>query len=138
MFIVDAHEDIASNVLHMGRDVRRSVAQTRAIEQVATMESRAKYYPETAMIGLPDLRHGGVGLVFATIFVMPGEAEAMADDGRAQLRYYAELAQSTPGVRIIDNRTALDGLVSDWQAAPTARRAPRGFRAAAGGSRSPA
>ncbi len=40
MFIVDAHEDIASNVLHMGRDVRRSVAETRAMEPVATTRAR--------------------------------------------------------------------------------------------------
>lgn len=126
MFIVDAHEDIASNVLHHGRDVRRSVAETREIEQTATKEP-GTYYPETAMIGLPDLRRGGVGLVFATIFVMPGEAEAMATDGLAQLRYYAELSQTAPGVRIIANRSALAGLLADWQAAPTADDRPTGF-----------
>jgi len=126
VFIVDAHEDIASNVLHHGRDVRRSVAETRAIEQAITWEPGA-YHPETAMIGLPDLRRGGVGLVFGTVFVFPGEAEAMVDDGLAQLRYYSELANSTPGVRIIANRAALDGLVGDWQAAPTSDERPVGF-----------
>ncbi len=60
MFIVDAHEDIASNVLHHGRDIRRSVAEKRALEQTISREP-GKYYPETAMIGLPDLRRGGVG-----------------------------------------------------------------------------
>ena len=135
MFIVDAHEDIASNVLHHGRDVRRSAAETRALEsaeqaQQATQsaaDAPRRYRPETAMIGLPDLRRGGVGLVFATIFVMPGEAEAMVDDGLAQLRYYNDLAQSTPGVRIISDRATLDALVSDWQAAPTPDERPVGF-----------
>jgi membrane dipeptidase len=126
VFIVDAHEDIASNVLHLGRDVRRSVAETREIERAATREL-GRYYPETAMIGLPDLRRGGVGLVFATVFVFPGEAEAMAADGRAQLRYYAELAQSAPGVRIVADRGALAGLLADWQAAPTPDERPVGF-----------
>ncbi|MGE5334804.1 MAG: dipeptidase [Nitrososphaerota archaeon] len=126
MFIVDAHEDIASNVLHHGRDVRRSVAETREIERVAVIDPDT-YHPETAMIGLPDLRRGGVGLVFATIFVFPGEPEAMADDGLAQLRYYAGLAQSTPGVRIIGNRASLDGLLADWEAAPTPDERPVGF-----------
>lgn len=125
MFIVDAHEDIASNVLHHGRDVRRSVAETRAIEQAVVREPGA-YYPETAMIGLPDLRRGGVGLVFATIFVMPGEAEAMVADGLAQLRYYAELARTTPGVRIVERCSTLDGLLADWQAAPTPDDRPTG------------
>ena len=112
MFIVDAHEDIASNVLHHGRDVRRSVAETRALEsaeqaQQATQSAAGaprRYRPETAMIGLPDLRRGGVGLVFATIFVMPGETETMVEDGLAQIRYYNDLAQTTPGVRIITDR----------------------------------
>jgi membrane dipeptidase len=126
LFIVDAHEDIASNVLHHGRDVRRSVAETREIEEAISREA-GKYYPETAMIGLPDLRRGGVGLVFATIFVMPGEPETMTADGLAQLRYYAELAQSTPGARIIAHRPTLDGLLTDWQAAPTPDERPVGF-----------
>ncbi|HEX6544335.1 MAG TPA: membrane dipeptidase [Ktedonobacterales bacterium] len=126
MFIVDAHEDIASNVLRHGRDVRRSVAETREIERTASREP-GKYSPETAMIGLPDLRRGGVGLVFATIFVMPGEPEAMVDDGLAQLRYYAGLAESTPGVRIIGDGGALQRLRIDWQAAPTPAERPVGF-----------
>jgi membrane dipeptidase len=126
LFIVDAHEDIASNVLHLGRDIRRSVAETRALERTISREP-GKYYPETAMISLPDLRRGGVGLVFATIFVLPGEAEAMVEDGRAQLRYYATLAESTPGVRIIGNRAALEGLLTDWTAAPTPDARPTGF-----------
>lgn len=126
VFIVDAHEDIASNVLHHGRDVRRSVDETRATEQAMPREL-GKYAPETAMIGLPDLRRGGVGLVFATIFVFPGEAEAMVSDGLAQLRYYAELAQTTPGVRIIANQPALEGLLADWQAAPTPDERPVGL-----------
>ena len=135
MFIVDAHEDIASNVLHHGRDVRRSVAETRALEAAAQSEQSGqaadspprRYRPETAMIGLPDLRRGGVGLVFATIFVMPGETEAMVTDGLAQLDYYHDLAQSTPGVRIVTDRATLDTLVSDWQAAPTPGERPLGF-----------
>lgn len=126
MFIIDAHEDIASNVLHHGRDVRRSVAETRAIEREAVIEP-GTYHPETAMIGLPDLRRGGVGLVFATIFVFPGEPEAMVDDGLAQLRYYAGLAQSTPDVRIIGNRASLDGLLADWEAAQVPDDRPVGF-----------
>ena len=112
VFIVDAHEDIASNVLHHGRDVRRGVAETRALESAARAEQAEqgaegqphRYRPETAMIGIPDMRRGGVGLVFATIFVMPGETETMVTDGLAQIRYYNDLAQSTPGVRIITDR----------------------------------
>src|SRR5579863_4600974 len=105
MFIVDGHEDIAHNALHYGRDVRRSVAQTREIEallrsnreraerkppsstqpgaQPGTVLGGHESMPETATIGLPELREGGVGLVFATIFTMPAPPPAQTEDGVA-------------------------------------------------------
>jgi membrane dipeptidase len=80
------------------------------------------------MLGLPDHRRGGVGLVFATIFVMPGEIEAMATQAMAQLRYYHELARDeTTGVRLITSRGELAALERDFAGAPTAERRPVGF-----------
>ena len=35
MFVVDGHEDIAVNALYAGRDVRRSVRETRERERIA-------------------------------------------------------------------------------------------------------
>lgn len=141
MFIVDAHEDIAYNALHHDRDVRRSVAQQRAREAAARQENSDPAAQEgagasaqsltgmrdTVMIGLPELRRGGVGLVCSTIFCMPEEQEAMTSDGWAQIRYYQALGSEPDGVRMIASRADLDALTRDHAAAPTADTRPVGF-----------
>ncbi|MBF6589423.1 MAG: membrane dipeptidase [Ktedonobacterales bacterium] len=130
MLLVDGHEDIASNVLFHGRDVRRSVTETRARETAARAVSGVQpaFDAGTAMLGLPEHRRGGVGLVFATIFVAPGEREAMAAKGLAQLRYYHDLArQPEAGVRLITTRDELATLERDFAAASTPERRPVGF-----------
>ena len=60
--IVDGHLDIAVNVVVDGRDCTLPAAEIRAIERRSDMQ---------AMVGLPDLVRGGVGLVFATLFAEP-------------------------------------------------------------------
>ena len=130
MFIVDAHEDIAYNALHHGRDVRLTVEETRRRERalVPPPSNPRTGRADTAMLGLPEHRRGGVGLVFATIFVPPGEQEAVTADGWAQLRYYHELAaREDAGVRLVRSRAELDALLRDWHAAPTADERPVGL-----------
>src|SRR5579859_3131569 len=125
MFIVDAHEDIGFNALHYDRDVRRSTSEQRVREAATrTAENGASALTgtsDTVMIGLPDLRRGGVGLVCSTIFSLPGEQEAMTADAWAQLRYYQGLAAEpdAAGVRLISTRAALDALIRDHTAAKT-------------------
>jgi membrane dipeptidase len=84
---------------------------------------------DSVMIGLPNLRRGGVGLVCSTIFCMPEEQEAMTADGWAQLRYYQGLAAEPDdaGVRLIATRADLDALTRDYAAAPTSAARPVGF-----------
>lgn len=135
MFIVDAHEDIAYNALHHDRDVRRSTAEQRAREASASAasdpptEGTLTGMRDSVMIGLPDLRQGGVGLVCSTIFCMPEEQEAMTTDGWAQLRYYQGLAAEPDdmGVRLIATRADLDALTRDYADAPTPAARPVGF-----------
>jgi membrane dipeptidase len=133
MFIVDAHEDIAINALHHDRDVRRSTTEQRAREVAATAESESggaiTGMSDTVMIGLPELRRGGVGLVCSTIFCLPGEQEEMTEDAWAQVRYYQGLAAEpdTVGVRLITSRAALDALTRDHAAAATPDSRPVGF-----------
>lgn len=128
MFVVDAHEDIAYNALHHGRDVRRSVAETRARERgrPPTEGESIPGMAETAMIGLPELRRGDVGLVFGTIFVPPGEPEAVVADGQAQLAFYSELAAQHIGVRLVATRGELAALHADWARAPRPDARPVG------------
>ncbi len=124
--IVDGHEDIATNALFGGRDIRQSVAEKRAREASAPRDEIRRF--GSAMLGLPEHRQGGVGLVFATIFVMPGEVEEMAVRGLAQLRYYHELARDeTAGVRLITSRSELAALEREFAAAPTPELRPVGF-----------
>jgi membrane dipeptidase len=134
MFIVDAHEDIAYNALHYDRDVRRSTVEQRAREATADYEAADR--PRTltgmrdsVMIGLPEHRRGGVGLVCSTIFCNPGEQEAMTADGWAQLRYYQALGAEPDdiGVRLIGSRADLDSLTRDYAVAPSPDQRPVGF-----------
>ncbi|MEO7000934.1 MAG: membrane dipeptidase [Ktedonobacterales bacterium] len=132
-FIVDAHEDIGINATHHDRDVRRPVAETRAREraQAATqpdnLGAMSAHMNDTVMIGLPELRRGGVGLVCATIFVTPQPQEQLVADAEAQLRYYQQIARDPDGPRLITTAADLDALTHDWQAAATPEERPVGF-----------
>ena len=83
MFIADAHLDLAWNATR-GRDVTRPAAEQPALDG------------ETATAGLPDLVRGGVALVCATLFCLPGgdgyadHAGALAQ-ARRQLAVYDDL-----------------------------------------------
>ncbi|WIG57665.1 MAG: peptidase M19, renal dipeptidase [Ktedonobacterales bacterium] len=129
MFIVDAHEDIAYNALHHNRDVRSSVAETRTREATVPPpeDGVLSGASELAMVGLPEHRQGGVGLIFATIFVPPGEPAAMTSDGFSQLQYYHNLAAENIGVRLVTSRDELARLRHDWQAASTPDARPVGM-----------
>lgn len=119
--IVDGHLDIAYNALAAGRDVAAGVAAIRATE------AGARPGMGTATVGLPELRAGGVGLVFATLFTLPAhardsdlpadqayttpaEAHALA---RAQLDYYRDW-EDRGLARIIRSRADLAAHRAAW------------------------
>lgn len=85
MLIVDAHLDLAYNVVR-GRDPRRAAVEQPFVDN------------EIATVGLPDLRAGGVDLVCATIFCSPASykstgyrsAEEARTQALAQLATYRE------------------------------------------------
>jgi membrane dipeptidase len=121
--IVDGHLDIAYNVLTAGRDFEAGVAAIRAVEQPPDPREG------TATVGLPELRAGGVGLAFATLFTLPAgaigtdlakaisyhtpaEAHAQALD---QLAYYNGLADRGLA-RIITSKTELAAHRAAWPA----------------------
>ncbi|WP_052890573.1 dipeptidase [Thermogemmatispora carboxidivorans] len=132
MFIVDAHQDIAYNALEWGRDLRRSVAETRALEA----REHPDYCREDAqgglcMVGLPELRRGDVAIVFGTLFAYPlvgmGKpvnpryrlSQAYRDpDGawrvaREQLDYYRQLT-SEAGVWLLLTQEDLERFMGAW------------------------
>jgi membrane dipeptidase len=85
MTIVDAHLDLAYNVLR-GRDVTRPAREQPVVGN------------EIATVGLSDLRAGGVSLVCGTIFCEPESSEHSGyttpqeahEQARAQLRWYQQ------------------------------------------------
>ena len=119
MFVIDAHEDVASNALDLGRDVRRSALDTRRLEK----EANARQPDGLCMVGLPEWLAGGVVIVFGTIFVAPSRKESSelhtyttAEEaytlGQAQLDYYHRLAKESDQVALIGNCADLDEVLA--------------------------
>lgn len=123
MLIIDGHEDIAYNALEWGRDIRLSAYAIR--EQ----EAHNPNPNGIAMAGLPELRRGGVGLIFGVIFLFPRGNTTPIDDchtqsyrtaeeayhaGQGQLAYYRTLAQE-PGISLIHNQRGLQQVLSAWE-----------------------
>jgi membrane dipeptidase len=73
MFIIDAHLDLSMNALEWNRDLQRPVAEINQREEGLTDKpDRAK-----AVVSLPELRKGNIGLVVATQiarYVAPGNS----------------------------------------------------------------
>jgi membrane dipeptidase len=134
MLIIDAHEDIAYNALEWGRDIRDSVHVVREREGNTDCcdNANASAGPGgIAMSGLPELRRGGIGVVFGVIFAYPlrnasspaasshTQAYRTAEEayrvGREQLAYYQQLAQE-PGISLIQNANDLQRVLADWHA----------------------
>ncbi len=123
MFIVDAHEDIAYNALHFGRDYRQSVAVKRR------NEADSDHPNGIATVGLPESMLGRVGIVFATIFTAPATANMMAAAltphykdakeanqlGMAQMDYYLRIADESDKLQLIRTQSELDAVIETWQ-----------------------
>lgn len=124
MLIVDAHLDLAYNALNYGRDPRRSVAEIRAAE--------GKTRRGLATVSFPEMRKGGVGLVFATIFNTPASTpfetinkEAVyktAEDahrlGMAQIDYYQRLVDEDSSLRLVTDQATLEEVLASQAAGP--------------------
>ena len=121
--IVDAHEDIAFNVLALGRDVRRSALETRTLEQGTDVPKQNGL----CMVGLPEWLDGRVAVVFGTIYAAPAgrgsrfgpqvystaaEAHAL---GTEQLDFYRRLADQEKQVALVEDRNDLRHVLESWQ-----------------------
>ncbi|MBL8146667.1 MAG: membrane dipeptidase [Anaerolineae bacterium] len=121
--IVDAHQDIAYNMLTLGRDYRRSVAETRALEGSADGQL-------LATLSLPDALRGGVGLVFATIFTEPARKRMDPDSPLGPATYrtpheayaaairqydvYQRLFDEAPQMVRVTTNAELDAVLATW------------------------
>ncbi len=119
MFIVDAHLDLSMNALEWNRDLRLPVEAINQREQGLTDKpDRGK-----ALVSLPELRKGNIGLVVATQIAryvapnnpLPGwhsPQQAWAQT-QGQLAWYKAMEQAGEMVQI-NNIQTLDSHLSQW------------------------
>ncbi|MBI3153121.1 MAG: membrane dipeptidase [Chloroflexi bacterium] len=123
--IVDAHADIAYNMLKYGRDYTRSAAETRRLEA----GSQTVLDNEDSLLGWADYQRGQVAVIFSTLFATPirfrkTETEKQVyknfDEAhklyREQLLTYHRLTDSIPDkFRLIASSSDLNLILNHWQ-----------------------
>jgi membrane dipeptidase len=131
--IVDAHEDLAINMLTFERDYRQSVSQIRASEIGTEVPSRNGQ----ALLGWPDWIKGDIAVVFATITAVPERHRSGvwqtqcyrdADEAyhlyRNQLAIYHQLVEERSSrFTLILNKSDLHQLLRTWQEGSSKERA---------------
>jgi membrane dipeptidase len=121
--IVDAHEDIAWNVVAMGRDVRRSALETRRLERGGHVAEENGI----CMVGLPEWLEGGVVVVFGTVYAAPARpgkrpgpqvyttAEEAHALGQEQLDVYHRLAEQEERIALVGSLDDLGEVLKSWE-----------------------
>lgn len=129
--IIDAHQDLAYNILSYGRDYRRSAAETRQIEKDI---DALKINGGDTLLGWPDYQRGQVGLVFSTLFVAPKKKDAPNKERlayadfeqahqlyRQQAEQYRRLVESDPDkFRLVLSGCDLREVLTAWEETPAA------------------
>jgi membrane dipeptidase len=122
--LVDAHQDLAWNMLTFSRDYTLSAAETRQREE----GSLAVRVNGDTLLGYPDYLRGGVAVVFATLFAAPIRArsgewdkQTYVDSNHAhrlysgQLDAYYHLIDRAPDkFRLALTTRDLDDVLSAW------------------------
>jgi membrane dipeptidase len=123
--LIDAHQDLAWNMLSFGRDYTLSAAETREREQ----GSLAPQVNGDTLLGWPDYQRGKVAVIFSTLFASPvrrklGEwdQQCYATDEEAHMRYsmqldaYHRLVDEHPALfQRIETRSDLLSILTHWQ-----------------------
>ncbi len=125
MIIVDAHQDMAWNILTFGRDYTLSAAETRQHERCTDIPAQNG----DTLLGWPDYQKGRVAIIFATLFAAPLRAklgtwdtQSYADADQATARYRAQLDayyvledQHPDKFRLVKNQEDLNEILSHWE-----------------------
>jgi membrane dipeptidase len=125
MLIIDAHEDLAWNMLALGRDYTLSAEETRQREQ-GTLIPQVN---GDTLLGFPDYQRGRVAIVFSTLFAAPDRAKLGDWDTLVyktydqahqlyldQLDAYHRLTGERPDkFRLIQTRADLHAILQDWE-----------------------
>ena len=129
-YLIDAHEDLAYNILTFDRDYRRSVAETRAREKNTEIPAATG----DTLLGWPEFQRGQVALVFGTLFLVPPdhqggpfERQVYHDYDEAfqlyqqQVDLYHRLDREHPDqFRLVRNQAELKAMLAPWDQAPAA------------------
>ncbi|RAJ28544.1 dipeptidase [Pedobacter cryoconitis] len=132
MFTIDAHLDLSMNALEWNRDLRLPIAAINAREQGLTDKpDRAK-----AVVSLPELRKGKIGLVVATQiarYVAPGNnlpgwhsPEQAWAQTQGQLAWYKAMEEAGEMVQI-NNLETLEKHVQLWENDQQDEKKPIGY-----------
>lgn len=126
MFLIDAHEDLAYNVLNFGRNYFRSALETRQVE--SETRSSAPQHNGNTLLGWPDYQASNTAAIFATLYASP-ERHRMGEWNRqyyrtfdeahrlyqSQLDVYHRWADERPEkLRFIRSRGELGDVLSPW------------------------
>ena len=125
MLIVDAHEDLAWNILTFGRDYTRSAQETREVER----GTETPLHNGDTLLGWPDYQRGRVAIVFATLFSAPerrklGEwdIQTYRNAGEAHANYmkqvdaYHRLVDEHPDkFQLVLSQPDLETVLSAWE-----------------------
>ena len=124
--IVDAHEDLAWNMLSFGRDYSLAASEIRQREQGSETPLRNG----DTLLGYPDYQKGRVVVIFSALFNTPVRRKvaewdklcyATADQAhllyRRQLDCYYHLAEEHPQCfRLLHTQADLSEVLNDWNA----------------------
>jgi membrane dipeptidase len=127
--LIDAHEDLAWNILSFRRDYTLPVVETRKNEQ----DTIVPQVNGDTLLGWPDYQRGKVAIVFSTLFAAParhklGEWDVQCYDSdeeahgqyRAQLDAYDRLVDEHPDLfQKVEKQADLTTLLSHWQRTDT-------------------
>jgi membrane dipeptidase len=133
MILIDAHEDLAYNILTFGRDYTQSALVTRQLEAGTETPLRNGDSPFAssgqALLGWPEYQKGKVAVVFGTLFVSPGhrqsepwETQVYRDVAEANRLYrdqvdaYYRLSGENPDkFRLVLRRRDLEEVLEAWE-----------------------
>ncbi len=122
--LVDAHEDLAWNILALGRDYTRPAAETRQREK----DSTAIQHNGNTLLGWPDYQRARAAVVFGTLFATPirrrlGEWDTQVYSNfeqahrlyRTQLDTYLSLTdRHADKFRLIHTADDLEAVLTAW------------------------
>ncbi len=126
MMIIDAHEDLAYNMMACGRDYTLPSREIRQREQGTPIPAAT----DDTLLGWEDFQRGQVGIVFGTLFASPAHRHSESDSWdtqvystpeeahqlyRAQLDLYRRLTEEhADKFHLVQFQKDLQAVLADW------------------------